>query len=74
MKVAMVLWELEHMKLHLSEHLTAPGSPITALTCLTPHFGWSTCTKAAEVISVVRERMLQQMTAVKRTKFVLCTH
>lgn len=55
MKVSILLWELAHMELHLSEHLTAPGSPVAPLTCMTPHFGWSSCTKAAEVISVVRE-------------------
>lgn len=70
MKVAPVLWELAPM----SEHLTAPGSAPAPLASMFPHFGWSACTKAAEVISVLRESMLQQMTAVKRTKFVLCTH
>lgn len=55
MKVAMVVWDLAHMELYLSEHVIAPGSPTAPLACFTPHFGWPTCTKAAEVISVVRE-------------------
>lgn len=62
MKVAILLWELAHMELHLSEHLAASGNSIAPLTTMTPHFGWSTCTKDTEFISVMREWMLQQMT------------
>lgn len=74
MKIAIVLWELAHMELHLSEHLTAPGSPTAPLACMSPHFGWSTCTKAAEVISVVRVNASIDDSAVTGKKFVLCTH